>query len=102
MIGPAETRPVSARKHVEGAGPEVEYMYTLPHQVEFLSDAWILAAERFLTREVEQRKLGLGGPFSISERFTHAPPHLKFDRDVGAWHVRYDGDRVHVGRGFVD
>ena len=77
-------------------------MYTLPHQVEFLTDAWVQAAERFLTREVEQRKGRLGAqPFSISERFTHAPPHLKFDRDVAAWHARYDGERVSVGRGFV-
>jgi hypothetical protein len=77
-------------------------MYTLPHQVEFLSDAWVQAAERFLAREVEQRKGRLGGrPFSISERFAHAPPHLKFDHDVGAWHVRYDGERVSVGRAFV-
>ena len=77
-------------------------MYTLPHQVEFLTDAWMQAAERFLTREVEQRKGRLGArPFSISERFTHAPPHLKFDRDIAAWHARYDGERVSVGRGFV-
>ncbi|HET6470874.1 MAG TPA: phytanoyl-CoA dioxygenase family protein [Pseudomonadales bacterium] len=77
-------------------------MYTLPHQVEFLSDAWVQAAERYLTREVAQRKHRLGGqPFSISERFTHAPPHLKLDGDVGAWHARYDGDRASVGRGFV-
>ena len=76
-------------------------MYTLPHQAEFLSDAWVQAAERYLTREVEQRKRHFAGqPFSISERFTHAPPHLKFDRDVAAWHARYDGERIHVGREF--
>jgi len=73
-------------------------MYTLPHQVEFLSDAWVQAAERYLTREVEQRKHRLAGqPFSISERFTHTPPHLKFDRHVAAWHARFDGERIHVG-----
>jgi ectoine hydroxylase-related dioxygenase (phytanoyl-CoA dioxygenase family) len=77
-------------------------MYTLPHQVEFLSDAWVQAAERFLAREIEQRKRQLAGkPFSIGERFAHAPPHLMFDRDVAAWHVRYDGERIQVGREFV-
>jgi Phytanoyl-CoA dioxygenase (PhyH) len=36
----------------------------------------------------------------VSERFTDAPPHLKFDRDVASWSMRYDGESVTVTREF--
>jgi ectoine hydroxylase-related dioxygenase (phytanoyl-CoA dioxygenase family) len=76
-------------------------MYTLPHQVEFLSDAWLEEARAFLERETATRKEQLGGkPFSLSERFTDAPPHLKCPKDVAAWSMRYDGEKVSVSRKF--
>ena len=74
-------------------------MYTLPHQFEFLSEAWLSEARRFLEREIAVRKGRLAGPFSVSERFTDAPPHLQLPGDVASWNIRYDGDVVHVGRG---
>ncbi|MBV9420121.1 MAG: hypothetical protein JO348_10145, partial [Alphaproteobacteria bacterium] len=76
-------------------------MLTLPHQFEFLSDAWLEEARRFLERETAQRKERLGGrPFSVAERFTNAPPHMKFANDVATWSMRYDGDKVTVSREF--
>ena len=76
-------------------------MITLPHHVEFLSDAWIDGARKFLEREVAQKKERLGGKaFSLSERFHDAPPHLNLPDNVTAWHVRFDGDTIAVGRGF--
>jgi len=74
-------------------------MYTLPDRFEFLSDAWIDEARRFLEKAAEQRKAELA-PFSLSERFTDAPPHLKLPDNVGAWTARYDGSAVSVARGF--
>ena len=76
-------------------------MLTLPDRFEFLSDAWIDEARRFLTRATEQKKDELGGqPFSLSERFADAPPHLGLPGDVGAWTARYDGEAMSVARGF--
>lgn len=76
-------------------------MITLPHHVEFLSDAWLEAARDFLERETAARKDRLGGrAFSVSERFADAPPHLKFQNDVAAWSMRYDGEAVTVSREF--
>ncbi|WP_293680220.1 hypothetical protein, partial [uncultured Phenylobacterium sp.] len=75
----------------------------LPGQVEFLSDEWLAEAERFARETVRIRAERLGGrPFSISERFTDAPPHLKFDGDVATWSLRYDGENVSVSRAFDD
>ena len=73
-------------------------MHTLPDRFEFLSDAWIDEARRFLEKAVEQRRDALA-PFSLSERFADAPPHLKLPDDVGAWTARYDGDAITVARG---
>lgn len=70
----------------------------LPDRAEFLSDAWIDMARAFLQRQAEQRGPALQ-PFSLSERFTHAPPHLKLPRNAAAWTVRYDG-ALTVERGF--
>ena len=74
-------------------------MYTLPDRFEFLSDAWIDEARRFLERACEQRKAELA-PFSLSERFADAPPHLELPDNVGAWTARYDGAAMTVARGF--
>ena len=76
-------------------------MITLPHHCEFLSDAWLEQATKFLLRDVAMRRENLGGRgFSLSERFTHAPPHLKFAGDVAAWNVAFDGNDLTVSRGF--
>jgi hypothetical protein len=76
-------------------------MITLPHHVELLSDAWLGEARKYLERETAARKERLGGePFSVSERFTHAPPHLKLPGDVAQWRLRYDGGTVRVTRDF--
>ena len=76
-------------------------MITLPHHVEFLSDAWLDEARKFLVSEVARRKERLGGQaFSLSERFDNAPPHLNLPGKVAAWTLRYDGETVTVTRGF--
>jgi hypothetical protein len=78
-------------------------MITLPHRCEFLSDAWLDEARKFLDRECKIRKDRLGGrTFSVSERFADAPPHLKFADNVGSWGMRYDGENVSVSRDFND
>jgi ectoine hydroxylase-related dioxygenase (phytanoyl-CoA dioxygenase family) len=74
-------------------------MQQLPDRYEFLSDDWIAAARRVLERGIEQRKAELA-PFSLSERFTDAPPHLALPDNVGAWTARYDGTELTVVRGF--
>ena len=76
-------------------------MITLPHHVEFLSDAWLDEARKFLERETAQRRERLGEtPFSVSERFEHAPPHLKLPDDTASWSFAYDGRGVKVVRVF--
>ncbi len=76
-------------------------MITLPSRVEFLSDEWLDEARGFLERECRNRKDQLAGSaFSLSERFTSAPPHLKLESDVAAWTMRYDGENVSASRGF--
>ncbi len=76
-------------------------MITLPDRCEFLSDAWLDEAGKFLERECRIRKERFGGRvFSVSERFADAPPHLKFTDNVAAWSMRYDGDKVSVSRDF--
>ncbi len=76
-------------------------MITLPHHCEFLSDAWLEEARHFLQREAAMRKEKFAGrTFSVSERFTDAPPHLKFPDDVAAWSMRYDGNGITVSRSF--
>ncbi len=76
-------------------------MYTLPNQLEFLSDEWLDEACKFLNRETAQRKERLGGhPFCASERFDNAPPHLKLPGNVACWSMLYDGEKVSVCRDF--
>ncbi len=71
-------------------------MYALPHQFEFLSDAWLAEATAWLQREVAQRRST--APFSLSERFTEAPPHLGFPNGVASWSCRFDGVTVETFR----
>ena len=71
-------------------------MYTLSDRFEFLSDAWIEEARAWF----ETRKAALGQPFSVSERFADAPPHLSLPDDVASWTIRWDGEELAIGRGF--
>ena len=74
---------------------------TLPHHVEFLSDRWLAEAERFLGEALPARKAQLDGrPFSVSERFIDAPPHLKLPGNVASWSVRFDGEKATISREF--
>ena len=75
-------------------------MYTLPHQFELLSDPWLDEARSYLTREIAARRDDLAGPFSLSERFTDAPPHLGFADDVAAWSLGSTATRSPSTRGF--
>jgi ectoine hydroxylase-related dioxygenase (phytanoyl-CoA dioxygenase family) len=76
-------------------------MIMLPNRFEFLSEEWLDEARKFLERECRNRKEQLiGKSFSVSERFTDAPPHLKFEGDTATWNMRFDGENVTVGRGF--
>ncbi len=68
----------------------------LPHQCEFLSDAWLEEARRFFDTHLS-RNSSLPA-FSITERFTNAPPHLGFDDNIAQWSVCYDGSAIHLGR----
>jgi len=76
-------------------------MFTLPGRCEFLSDEWLDEARKFLETQCKARKEQLGPRgFSISERFTDAPPHLKLENNVAEWTARFDGDSLVVARGF--
>jgi hypothetical protein len=77
---------------------EETVVYTLPHQVELLDDAWLAEARSFLDREVAGRGDRFAGPFSFSERFTDAPPHLGMPGDVATWSLRLDDDGLVVSR----
>src|SRR6201747_1402126 len=73
-------------------------MHTLPHQFEFFDDAWLAEARDFLERELAMRSGRLSGPFSLSERFADAPPHLQLPNNVASWTVRFDGNALSVSR----
>jgi hypothetical protein len=76
-------------------------MYTLPHHVELLSDAWLAEAGRFVEREAGVKKAPLDGrPFSLSERLTDAPPHLNMPNGAATWALHYDGETARVSRDF--
>jgi hypothetical protein len=78
-------------------------LITLPHHAEFLSDRWLEEARRFWRELPGARKTPLGGRgFSVSERFTDAPPHLKLPGDVAAWSLRFDGEDATISRGFEE
>jgi hypothetical protein len=55
-------------------------LITLPHHVELLTDRWLDEAAKFFRETMPLRRRAglLGQPFSVSERFSDAPPHLKF------------------------
>jgi ectoine hydroxylase-related dioxygenase (phytanoyl-CoA dioxygenase family) len=74
-------------------------MFTLPGQVELLDDGWLELARTFLARELPAAR---PAPFTLSERFTDAPPHLGLAGDVAAWTLRWDGRDVVVERGADD
>lgn len=74
-------------------------MVMLSGQFEFLTEDWRESAQRFLEREVAARRSRLR-PFSITERFTNAPPHLGLPDNAGAWAVRFDGTTVAVAPDF--
>jgi Phytanoyl-CoA dioxygenase (PhyH) len=76
-------------------------LITLPHHVEFLSDRWLEEAARFFRESLPAWKAKLGDrPFSVSERFVQAPPHLGLPNDVASWTLRFDGEEAAVSRGF--
>ena len=71
----------------------------LPHQCEFLSDAWLAQAGEFLRERLARTEVPA---FSMVERFTDAPPHLGVAGGVACWSVAYDGSKLTVGRGELD
>lgn len=81
-------------------------MYALPHQVEFLSDRWLEEARAFLAGERPKhgepppRERLRSRPFSVSGRFTEAPPHLKLPGDVGAFALAFDGETASLAAAF--
>ncbi|HEY1707010.1 MAG TPA: phytanoyl-CoA dioxygenase family protein [Rhizomicrobium sp.] len=76
-------------------------MYTLPHQCEFLSDAWLDEARKFVERTVAQKPGWLGSaPFTLSEKFTGTPPHMECPGDAACWSLAYDGTNICVMRAF--
>jgi len=76
-------------------------MITLPHHCEFLSDEWVAEARSFLERETARQQQRLAGrPFSLSARFTDAPPHLALPDDTAQWSAHYDGMQISVSRAF--
>jgi hypothetical protein len=76
-------------------------LITLPHHAEFLSDRWLDEARRYWRELPAPRKALLAGkPFSVSERFTDAPPHLKLPGDIAAWTLRFDGETAEIRREF--
>src|SRR5262245_11242794 len=76
-------------------------LITLPHHVEFLSKAWLDEATRFFKEQIPLRKSQLAGKtFSVSERFTDAPPHMKQPRNVASWSLTFNGEDVTVSAEF--
>lgn len=76
-------------------------LITLPHHAEFLSDRWLEEARRFWRELPQPRRAALAGrPFSVSERFSDAPPHLGLPANVAAWTLKFDGEAAEISRGF--
>ncbi len=78
---------------LEGEAP----VLCLPHQCEFLSDQWLERARDHLTRALAASGEKLP-PFSLTERFSDAPPHLGFPGGVAQWSLTYDGENTRIGR----
>jgi len=68
-------------------------MIMLPDRCEFLSDAWLDEARKFLERECRNRKERARDTHIFSQRAfsTNAPPHLKFADGVATWSMRCGG-----------
>jgi ectoine hydroxylase-related dioxygenase (phytanoyl-CoA dioxygenase family) len=84
-------------------GPKAPAMdlITLPHHVELVTDRWFDEAAKFWREALPPRLRTVAGrPFSLSERYTDAPPHLKLPGDAGAWTLRFDGEQAELSRGF--
>ncbi len=76
-------------------------LITLPHHAEFLSERWLDEAAKYWRETLPAKKAKLGGrSFSVSERFTDAPPHLNLPGDAASWTLRFDGEAATVARGF--
>jgi hypothetical protein len=78
----------------------VSVTFTLPHQVELLSDRWLEKAQRYIQSELDAPRMpGTPpvGPFSVTERFTDPPPHLGLG-DRATWSARWDGAQLAVSR----
>lgn len=83
------------------ATPADSDLLTLPHQVEFLSDRWLDAVRGFFAEQLRLKPgQSQGRPFTVSERFTDAPPHLGLADNVACWSLRYDGERFCIQRTF--
>ena len=83
------------------ADRSVPDLITLPHHVEFLSDRWLEeAGATFARRSRRGRGRYAGLDFTVSERFTDTPPHLKLPGDVACWSLRIDGEAVTISREF--
>jgi ectoine hydroxylase-related dioxygenase (phytanoyl-CoA dioxygenase family) len=81
--------------------PPATNLITLPHHVEFMTDGWLDEARAFFREAMPLRREMLAGKrFSVSERFTDAPPHLKFPKDAAAWSLAFDGEDVTIGHEF--
>jgi len=81
------------------AGEDLELC--LPHQCEFLSETWLERTRAYLAKAVAEAGPDLP-PFSLTERFNNAPPHLRFADNVAQWSLTYDGSNLSVGRESVD
>jgi len=68
-------------------------------RVEFLSDAWMDVARRYLQHAVDTEPGLATASVSICESFSDAPPGLGLPDDRAVWFFRLDEGRVDVGRG---
>lgn len=63
---------------------------------DFLSDDWFHAGESYLNQVGGE----FGAAFSVSGRYTNAPPHLRWPNDVATWTLCWDGKTVSLFRQF--
>jgi ectoine hydroxylase-related dioxygenase (phytanoyl-CoA dioxygenase family) len=79
---------------------EDQHLITLPHHVEFLSDAWVAEARGFLDRAAarpEARALSI----TVAARLTDSPPHLQLPGDLATFSARLANGSVEVSRDFL-
>lgn len=77
-------------------------MYTLPHQLEFGTEAWLDEARAFLERRLIGGPDESLGPFSIGLRLTATPDHLDAPDGVTSCRLAWDGEKVSATRGGDD